>query len=360
MAKDGDFTSGWQAAYKIGKAITSNFNLEEALSMVCKIASNVTKSEAAGIMLVNAFGNNIYIGGSFGIDRGIALEGPLEFEKAMLQHLASSKRPVWVGDVKNNPRFNLRGLLSGFSSALCAPVIFNKRFLAAVVLYSARHKVYTKEHMKVVSALSYQVALLLQNYHLYTNTHINYFNTIKALVLAMEARDPYTKGHSERVTEYALVIANDMGLRPEQVQMIKYCGALHDVGKIAISDTILNKKGSLTRAEKMQIERHPVEGAAVISPLTFLRDGVSLIKYHHEKFDGSGYPDGLKADKIPITARILACADAYDAMTSDRAYKHRLTRDQAITELRNNAGTQFDPQVTDIFIKSLQTNREKI
>jgi HD-GYP domain-containing protein (c-di-GMP phosphodiesterase class II) len=360
MAKDDDFISGWQAAYKIGKAVTSNFNLEEVLSMVGKIACNVTKSEAASIILVNAFGNNIYIGGSFGIDRVVALEGPLGFERTMLQHLASSKRPLWIGNVKENPRFNQQGLLNGFLSALCAPVIFNKRFLAAIVLYSARHKVYTKAHIKVISALSYQVALLLQNYHLYTNTHLNYFNTIKSLVLAMEARDPYTKGHSERVTEYALVIANEMGLRPEQVQMIKYCGALHDVGKIAISDTILNKKGSLTRAERMQIERHPVEGAAVISPLTFLRDGVSLIKYHHERFDGSGYPDGLKGDRIPVTARILACADAYDAMTSERAYKRRLTNQQAIVELRNNAGTQFDPQVTDVFIKSLQTSQERI
>jgi HD-GYP domain-containing protein (c-di-GMP phosphodiesterase class II) len=110
----------------------------------------------------------------------------------------------------------------------------------------------------------------------------------------------------------------------------------------------------------MQIERHPVEGAAVISPLTFLRDGVSLIKYHHERFDGSGYPDGLKGDRIPVTARILACADAYDAMTSERAYKRRLTNQQAIVELRNNAGTQFDPQVTDVFIKSLQTSQERI
>ena len=268
------------------------------------------------------------------------------------------KKPIFIKDIKNSSLFNQNGFLNGkgFTSALCAPVIFNKRFLAAVVLYSIEGRLYTKEHIEVVSALSYQVALVLQNHHLYTNTHLNYFNTIKALVLAMEARDTYTKGHSERVTEYALAIANNMGLHANQVQMIKYCGTLHDVGKIAISDTILNKKGPLSGSERLQIQRHPVEGAAVLSPLTFLRDGIPLVKYHHERFDGTGYPEGLKGDKIPITARILTCADAYDAMTSERTYKHRLTKQQAIKELRLNMGSQFDPHITDVFIKGLETS----
>lgn len=300
---------GWTATYKIGKAVTSRFNLEEVLSLIGKIACAVTRSCSASI---------------------ITIDNP------PLRVLVSAKA-------------------AGASSTLCLPAIFNGRKLATLTLSSAKKRHYTKEHAKIASALAYQIALVIQNYHLYTNMHLNYFNTIKSLVLAMEAKDPYTKGHSERVTKYALIIAGDMDLHPQQVQMIKYCGMLHDLGKIAISDDILNKPGSLTQQERSQIERHPEHGAEVLSPLTFLREGISLVKHHHERFDGAGYPDGLKADRIPVTARILACADAYDAMTSDRPYRSRLTKEQAVEELRNNSGTQFDPRVTDVFLKSLES-----
>lgn len=350
---------GWAVTYRIGKAITSNFNLEEVLSLIGKIACAVTKSDAASVILVNIDASGISVGGSFGINKSTARSGPLEFEKAVLQHLASAKTSLLINDTASNPKFNRPALLKegDFSSALCTPVIFNRRFLAGLILYSLKQKVYAKDHIKILAALAYQIALVIQNYYLYTNMHMNYFNTIKALVLAMEAKDPYTKGHSERVTEYALTIAGNMSLHPEQVQMIKYCGMLHDLGKIAISDSILNKRGSLTPSERIQIQRHPVEGAAVLSPLAFLRHGISLVRYHHERFDGTGYPDGLRGERIPIAARILACADAYDAMTSDRPYRSKLSPDMAIQELKVNSGTQFDPQVTNVFLKSLENSQ---
>ena len=134
--------------------------------------------------------------------------------------------------------------------------------------------------------------------------------------------------------------------------MIKYCGLLHDLGKIAVSDTILNKPYDLTEDERTQIERHPTEGAAVLSPLSFLRPGISIVRHHHEKFDGTGYPDRLKADKIPLAARILTCADAFDAMTSNRPYRLKMTKEKAFDELKSNAGSQFDPEVVDVFLKS--------
>lgn len=300
-------THSWAATYKIGKVITSNFNIHEVLSLIAKIACIVTKSHAAKVVTIDN-----------------ATTGEFVQDK------------------------NFKTL-----SKLCEPVIFNRRILANLTLYSDKKGHYTKEHKKITSALACQVALAIQNYHLYNNMHVNYFNTIRSLVLAMEAKDPYTKGHSERVTEYALVIASTMDLPAQQVQMIKYCGLLHDLGKIAVSDTILNKPYDLTEDERIQIERHPAEGAAVLSPLSFLRPGISIVRHHHEKFDGTGYPDRLKADKIPLAARILTCADAFDAMTSDRPYRLKMTKEKAFDELKSNAGSQFDPEVVDVFLKSM-------
>jgi len=299
---------GWLAAYKIGKVITSNFNLKEVLSLIAKIACAVTKSRAVSIVTV---------------------------DNPSLKVSAGLKAP-------------------DTSSKLCLPVIFNRRALATLTLYPGKKGRYTQEHRKIASALSCQIAIAIQNCNLYNNMHINYFNTIRSLVLAMEAKDPYTKGHSERVTEYALIIASGMGIASQQVQMIKYCGLLHDLGKIAVSDTILNKEDNLDQYERAQIERHPVEGAAVLSPLSFLRPGISIVKHHHERFDGNGYPDRLKADKIPLAARILSCADAYDAMTTDRPYRPKMTKESAFIELKNNSGTQFDPQVVDAFLKNME------
>lgn len=352
----------WAATYKIGKVITSNFNLEEVLSLVCKIACVVTKSHAASVILFNNSGSGMSAGGSFGISKNLINAGPSRFERIVVESLSSAKKPLLINDIENSPKFSCtrdEPRAESRGSALCTPVIFNRRFLAALVLYSSKTSYYREEQVKVSLALVCQIALAIQNYHLYTNMHMNYFNTIRSLVLAMEARDPYTKGHSERVTEYALIIADNIGLHPEQVQMIKYCGVLHDIGKIAISDTILNKSGPLTVSERSQIQRHPGEGAAVLSPLTFLRQGISLVKHHHERFDGTGYPDGLRGERIPMTARILACADAYDAMISDRPYRPRLTKEVALRELRDNSGTQFDPAVTSVFLKTLENIQER-
>lgn len=346
----------WAATYKIGKIITSRFSLEEVLSLIAKIASAVTNSDAGCVTLVNTDGNNVSVGGSFGINKAVAQTGPSKFERSIVQCLASNKKPLLINNLKNNQKFRHPSLLKedNLSSAMCVPAVFNSRLLGALILYSRRPNAYTKDQIKICSALGYHIALAIQNYHLYTNLHVNYFNTIRSLVLAMEAKDPYTKGHSERVTEYALIIASTMGLAPLQIQMIKYCGLLHDLGKIAIPDNILNKPGPLTVSERAQIQRHPAEGASVLSPLEFLREGIGLVKHHHERFDGAGYPDGLRGERIPVTARILACADAYDAMISDRPYRPRLTKVQAIKELKDNAGTQFDPDVTGVFLKSLE------
>ncbi len=353
-----DIIDGWAATYRIGKAIASNFNLQEVISLIGKIACSFTSSNAASIVAVNGDGR-LYIAGSHKVNKDKARKGPLKFEKMLAHQSASGKRVILINDLTRKDKYRCDSLLKDgcFLSAACIPVMFNNRFLASLILYSKSPSYYTKEHMRISLALAHQIALAIQNYQLYSNMHMNYFNTIKSLVLAMEAKDPYTKGHSERVTNYALMIADMLGVSALQTQMIKYCGMLHDLGKIAISDSVLNKKEPLTPQERSLIERHPVEGAEVLAPLVFLRSGIPIVKHHHEKFDGSGYPDGLKGEAIPVGARILACADVYDAMTTDRPYRPRLTQDRALDELRKNAGTQFDPGITNLFLKRLE-NRQ--
>lgn len=183
---------------------------------------------------------------------------------------------------------------------------------------------------------------------------IQLFDTIKVLALALDARDHYTHGHSQQVTEYSIAIAREMGLTRVEVEIIHDAGILHDIGKIGIPDAILLKPGRLTENEYNQIKKHPEIGRNILQPVDCLSDKIPLIYHHHERFDGRGYPEGLQGEEIPLGARILSVADAYQAMTSDRPYRNALTVETAVEELEVNKGKQFDPNVVDIFLRILK------
>lgn len=177
---------------------------------------------------------------------------------------------------------------------------------------------------------------------------------IYALAVAVEAKDLYTRGHSERVADYSVKLAAAMGLPSYQFETIRGAALLHDIGKIGISGSILRKPGSLTALEFQQIKKHPTIGERICASLKFAHDILPIIKHHHERYDGKGYPDGLRGEKIPITARIVAIADAFDAMTSDRPYRAGLNPVEAIEILHNGAGKQWDPQLVPVFVKLIE------
>lgn len=187
---------------------------------------------------------------------------------------------------------------------------------------------------------------------LYEDLRSTYLRTIKALAHAIDARDHYTHSHSESVTKFAEAIASQMGLSAKEIEIIREASELHDLGKIGIQDSILTKPSGLTAEEWELMRKHPETAAQILEPLTFLHGVIELIRQHHEHFDGSGYPQGLKGEEILLGARILHLADAYEAMTSARSYRKRpFTKEEAITEIKKYSGAQFDPKVVEAFLK---------
>jgi response regulator RpfG family c-di-GMP phosphodiesterase len=182
-----------------------------------------------------------------------------------------------------------------------------------------------REEIEVVGAIAAQASLAIENAALYEDIERSYFSTVKALARAIEVKDPYTHGHSERVTEYALMIAEAMELDEREKQKLKYAATLHDIGKIGIAGRVLNKPGALTDEEYLHVKTHPLLGDTIVEPVEFLQGPRPIILHHHERFDGKGYPDGLKGDDIPLSARILSVADAFEAMRSDRPYRKALS-----------------------------------
>jgi putative nucleotidyltransferase with HDIG domain len=173
---------------------------------------------------------------------------------------------------------------------------------------------------------------------------------LTVLTGAIEARDPYTQGHSARVTALAEEIALRLGWSEERLESLRVGGPLHDIGKLAVSDHVLRKQGRLEEHELAEIREHPKAGVRLILRVAALREAIPYVLYHHERWDGSGYPSGKAGEEIPLEARVLAVADAFDAMTSDRPYRPALERDEAVAEVARCAGTQFDPEVVQVFL----------
>ncbi|EGW39956.1 HD-GYP domain-containing protein [Desulfosporosinus sp. OT] len=188
-------------------------------------------------------------------------------------------------------------------------------------------------------------------FQLYVDMRENYLSTVEALVQALEAKDTYTSGHSERVGKLVVAMAEAIKMSEDKIQSLKYAAVLHDVGKIGVSEIILNKEGKLMDSEWEAIRSHPIIGQTIIKGIKFLYDIGNVVRYHHERYDGKGYPDGIQGSEIPLESRIIAVADTYDAITSDRSYRKGRTHEEALEELKRVSGTQLDPELVEIFCK---------
>ena len=187
-----------------------------------------------------------------------------------------------------------------------------------------------------------------------------YLDMIQTLRYTVEAKDSYTRGHSDRVSEYSVLIGEKLGLSEEQIKTLRIGGLFHDVGKIGVPDNILQKNGRLSENEYSEIKNHPTIGAHILSTASIFKDILPIVKYHHERYDGRGYPEMLKGEEIPYLARITAIADTFDAMTSKRVYRDSLPLENVIEEFKRCKGTQFDPDLDDLFIDILQNDYEEI
>ncbi|MEO0190845.1 MAG: HD domain-containing phosphohydrolase, partial [candidate division WOR-3 bacterium] len=271
-----------------------------------------------------------------------------EFFWKVIRERKSSVITNKTNDIKNFPQ-----LLSKYNFASCfgIPLILRGTPIGALFLFFNSKKRYTKEEIKFSEAIANQLVVAFEKINSLDRIKEMNLNTVLALVRAIEIRDPYTKGHSLQVSELAFELGKYIDLSNRQLELIKFAGLLHDVGKIAISESILNKPAPLNDYEWAIMKKHPEKSVEIIRPISDLREIETWILYHHERWDGTGYPEGKKDKEIPIGARILAVCDTFSAMTSDRPYRKALSLEETIEEIKNYKGKQFEPEIVDIFLK---------
>jgi putative nucleotidyltransferase with HDIG domain len=256
------------------------------------------------------------------------------------------------------------GLTNGHGregAILCVPLKLRDRAIGVMaVLREDAARAFSDDDESLMASIGSQMAVAIENYRLNLDVERTYLETIMALALAVEAKDPYSAGHSKRVGYYASKTGELLGLDQEMLKILNDAGILHDVGKIGIKDEILLKPSPLSADEAKIMQQHSVIGEAIVKPVRSLQKVVSLVRHHHERFDGGGYPDGLKGEAISLGARILAVADAYDSMVTDRPYRKRLSLEAAKAELQKLAGLQHDPVVVEAFLRFIDEKQERL
>jgi HD-GYP domain-containing protein (c-di-GMP phosphodiesterase class II) len=247
----------------------------------------------------------------------------------------------------------------GLQSLIFAPVIIKEKVCGLLVMGNEEKVNYSSGDLKLLSSIAFLVGVSVERTNLYNTLEETFFQTLKALSETIEKRDTYTGGHVQRVMEYAILTGNEMGFSREELVRLKLAALMHDIGKVGIRDEILGKNKDLSEEEYNVIKLHTLYGAEIIGNIRQLKEVVPSVRAHHERFDGKGYPDGLKGEEIPIDARIIAVVDTFDAMITDRPYRKGLKEEDAIEELIQFSGIQFDEKVVTGFIKGLKKRKDR-
>jgi len=245
---------------------------------------------------------------------------------------------------------------AGMATLLAVPLVSRDMVKGALLLGDRQPGGFAREETFVIEKIASQISVALENAQLYEDMKSLFINTVSSLANAIDAKSPWTKGHSERVMNIAAKIAQEMGLSELYVEQIKIAGLLHDIGKIGILEALLEKPDKISDEEFPPMLQHPEKGVAILSPIEQLQEILPAILHNHERYDGSGYPDGLKGEEIPLQARIVAVADVFDAMVSDRPYRKGFSVNKALKFLEKEAGKQFDPVVVECFLNKVAGN----
>jgi len=341
---------------KIASTIASTLEIEKVLGLITRSVCQLINTHACTLRLINEEGNELTLVSSHGLSLEYQKKGPVMIGEGIAGCVLKTGKPEAVLDVLKDPRYKTKNFAKKASlrSLLCVPLVTKERTIGVISTYTTRRHSFSEKEQKILSLFASEAAIAIENARLMNKIKEAYLNTLRSLGAIVDAFDWHTERHSENVRNYSIAIGREMGLEPDDLKAIEYAAYIHDIGKVGIDLNIIRKPDKLNEEEWRQIIKHPLLGANIAERMEVLDNLVPLVLHHHERFDGKGYPDGLKSEGIPIGARILAVADSYEAMTADRPYRKALSKESAVLEIKKNSGIQFDPKVVGAFLKTVK------
>ena len=338
--------------YKIGSSITVAAGPREIVQLMCTELIDVLGVETMAAVGVNASGSTRSVGGTH-------IRGKHNVDEPQLRNLyllyAEQECPG-KPFIENHfqERQSLAAFYPGIRTIMIIPLRVGDETLSVLLAINKNEdQEFGSNDAKLVSSIANEAAVQLKNAQLYEDVRALMYSVVRALSSTIDAKDPYTCGHSERVAFLSRTMAERMGMSDARAEEVYLAGVLHDIGKIGIKEGILQKKGRLTDEEMAHIQQHPEIGARILCNLKHLEAVLPAVRHHHEHIDGSGYPAGLKGDAIPLIGRIIAVADGFDAMSSSRPYRQAMPEAEAVAELKRCAGTQYDRAIVEVFAQMM-------
>jgi putative nucleotidyltransferase with HDIG domain len=334
------------------KGVLASLDLDRVLIKLARVLSSFVGVSGLSLKLVDAAEELVLLRRGDDFKREIVYGSRILSPTSFSAQVLSSGEPAVIEDIAGTG-LSLASYVAreGFKSLIAVPLASGGRDMGILTVYLGERSSVSTEILAIVSMVASVTAAAIEHSDLVRRIEKNYFCTVEALTAAIEAKDPYTRGHSKRVTQFAIMLAERFGVSDMDIRNLQYGATLHDIGKIGVRGHILNKKGRLTREEYEIIKQHPIIGERIIERVDFLQGSRPVVRSHHERFDGTGYPDGLRDQEIPFLARIAAVVDFFDALTSDRPYRQAYSVEDTNLMIREGIGREFDPTVAREFLQ---------
>lgn len=339
---------------ELSALINSTLDTGEIRERAIVAAIRLLDAEAGSLILIDQDSGDMFFEVAIGDKGDKVKEVRLKKGEGIAGWVAEKGEAIIIHDVQSDQRFfKTADKRSTFITRdmVCVPVKTKDKVIGVLEAINRKNGIFDEEDKEALTSLANQVAIAIENANLYQELREVFYGTAQALAETIEKRDPYTGGHTKRVMNYSIAIGKAMGLSKKEIENLRLAAILHDVGKIGVRDNILLKEDRLDPEELEKMNMHPQYGSDILSHVKKLRDIIPGVRGHHERIDGKGYPDNLRDGDIPTIARIIAVADTFDAMTTDRPYRKAMSSEAAFEELRKNSGIQFDKDVVEAFIR---------
>lgn len=348
--------------YELSEPLSSVLDAETICDIVLKQAVGIVDPKKAFVMLLDKNNEHLSIVASTDADK--SMKGmQISIQNSIYESVIRDRTSLVIEDLEKYPHLKDKieeGNALFAAPLICVPINIKGEIFGLIIMSEKLSgKPFTSADTKSLTSIAIQTGMSLGNAKLYADLNNAFLSTVEALAAAVEAKDPYTHGHSRRVAEYAVSIAEEIGLTAKEISDLRLAGILHDVGKIGISESILRRSAGLSEEELEGIKSHSAKGAEIIENIEPMRNIACWIRYHHERYDGTGYPDGLKGEEISIQSRILAVANAYDSLTSHRSYHSKYPYDIPLVKLQLDAGSKFDPEIVNALINIIREDAYK-